>query len=253
MRFKAFEKAAEAAWDDVPDEYKVGIDGLVVSREALPHPELPDIYTLGMCDTEAYPSDWVGPDTTRSVVILYYGSFVALSRKDPDFDWEAEIHETVEHEIKHHLESLAGQDDLEGVDYVMDEDFKRFDGQDFDPWYYQRGDRIAPDTYAAEDHVFFEQEWEEERYAEAEELTVAWKGTRYVIDPPGELGDLHFVRLVGIVPDPPLLELVLVRKRSWWQDVRRMFGTSRPHVLESTAHATELSSGGEPGARGPRS
>lgn len=237
MRFEAFEKAAEAAWDQVPDEYKVGIDGLVVSREAQHHPELPDIYTLGMCDTEAYPSDWVGPETMRSVVILYYGSFKALSRKDPDFDWEAEIYETVEHEIKHHLESLAGQDDLGGVDYAMDEDFKRFDGQDFDPWYWQRGDRLSPGVYAAEDHVFFEQEWGADAYDEATALRVEWKGTTWTVDPPEELGDVHFVRLIGIEPDPPLLELVLVRKRHWWEDVKRMFGTSRPRVLESEAEA----------------
>lgn len=241
MRYQAFEKAAEAAWDAVPDEYKVGIDGLVVSREAQHHPDLPDIYTLGMCDTEAYPSDWVGPETMRSVVILYYGSFVALSRKDPDFDWEAEIHETVEHEIKHHLESLAGEDDLGGVDYAMDEDFKRFDGQDFDPWYWQRGDRLSPGVYAAEDHVFFEQEWDADAWDEATELRLEWQGTTWTLDPPEELGDVHFVRLVGIGPEPPLLELVLVRKRRWWEDVKRMFGTSRPRVLESEA---EVRAGG---------
>lgn len=201
----------------------------------MPHPTLPDIWTLGHCDTESYPSDWVGPETTRSVVVLYYGSFRNLARLDADFDWEAEIHETVEHEIKHHLESLAGQDDLGGVDYAMDEDFKRFDSQDFDPWYWQRGDRLSPGVYAAEDHVFFEQEWDEERYAAADELVVEWKGGRYALDPPRELGDIHFVRLIGIEPDPPLLELVLVRRRSWWHDVKRMFGSSRPRVLESDA------------------
>jgi hypothetical protein len=237
MRFNAFEKAAEAAWDDVPDEYKVGIDRLVVSREALPHPELPEIYTLGMCDTEAYPSEWVGPDTTRSVVILYYGSFAALARKDPGFDWEAEIHETVEHEIKHHLESLAGQDQLGDVDYAMDEDFKRRDGLDFDSWYWQRGDVIGAGMYAVEDHVFIEQEWSAPDFETAAELRFPWKGVEWAIARPDELGDVHFVWITGVDDAPPALELVLVRRRSWWEDVKRMVGSSRLRVLESEAEA----------------
>ncbi len=237
MRFSAFEKAAEAAWDAVPDEYKHGIDGLVVSREALPHPELPEIYTLGMCDTEAYPSEWVGPDTMRSVVILYYGSFAALARKDPDFDWEAEIHETVEHEIKHHLESLAGQDQLGDVDYAMDEDFKRRDGLDFDPWYWQRGDRIAPGTYAVEDHVFVEREFAGEDFESVTKVDFSWKGREWSIARPDELGDVHFVWLTGVDDAPPALELVLVRRRSWWEDVKRLFGSSGLRVLESEAEA----------------
>ena len=99
MKYSEFERIALDAFEAVPEQYREGIDGLVVSRETVAHPTLPDIYTLGHCDTESYPSDFVGPDTTRSVVILYYGSFKNLARKDPDFDWEAEIHETVQHEI----------------------------------------------------------------------------------------------------------------------------------------------------------
>lgn len=45
-------------------------------------------------------------------VVLYYGSFAALLRNSPRGAWEREIRRTVRHELRHHLELLAGVDDL---------------------------------------------------------------------------------------------------------------------------------------------
>jgi len=45
-------------------------------------------------------------------IVFYYGSFIALLGDEPDDCWEAEIVDTVLHEMQHHLESLAGRDDL---------------------------------------------------------------------------------------------------------------------------------------------
>lgn len=45
-------------------------------------------------------------------IVFYYGSFVALLKDDPLQVWEEEIMDTVLHEMQHHLESLAGRDDL---------------------------------------------------------------------------------------------------------------------------------------------
>ena len=50
-------------------------------------------------------------------------------------------------ELGHHLESLASEDQLEDVDYAVDEDFKRAEGQSFDPWYFQRGDPEGPAAF----------------------------------------------------------------------------------------------------------
>ncbi|NIW37520.1 MAG: hypothetical protein GWN32_13700, partial [Gemmatimonadetes bacterium] len=88
VKFAAFERAARRAFEEIPDEYLEGIDGLTVSREAPAHPTLPGIYTLGECLTEEHLSDYGSPETTRSVIALYWGSFRALSRRNPDFDWE---------------------------------------------------------------------------------------------------------------------------------------------------------------------
>ena len=217
MRFREFERAARRAFREIPEDYTSGLDGLSVRQEALPHPVFPDIYTLGMCSTESYPSDWQGPETTRSVVALYYGSFRELSRLDPGFDWEGELWETLTHEVRHHLESLADQDELGGVDYAMEESFKRSEGLDFDPCYYQSGEEIAPGVFRVETDFFIEQEWTAERLARAGEVGFDWRGEGYRIDAPERLGDAHFVWIDGVDCGPGELQLVLVRKRRWWE------------------------------------
>jgi predicted Zn-dependent protease with MMP-like domain len=246
LKFNEFERIAQEAFEAVPERFREGVDGLVVSRESLPHPRLRDVYTLGHCETESYPSEWVGPETTRSVVILYYGSFRNLARLDPEFDWDAEIHETVQHEVRHHLESLADEDELGGVDYAMDEDMKREEGQDFDPWYYQHGEPAGGGVYVVEDRVFIEQEWAAADFDATEEIRFRWQGRAYAIPRPHDLGDLHFVSLDGVESSPPVIELVLVRRRSWWEDVKRLVGSSRPTVLESQALAAHADGGSPP-------
>lgn len=237
MKFKDFQRAAREAYEEIPEEYKEGIDGLVVSRDAPLHPSLPDIYTLGECVTEDYASDWGGPETTRSQVVLYWGSFRNLAAKDPDFDWDGELWETLTHELRHHLESLARQDDLEGVDYALDETFKRDEGQDFDPWYFQHGDLVADGVYAVERNVYVERAFTEAAFQDAEWVDFVWDGVRYRFTRPDTLGDVHFVWVRGVETGYDTLEVVLVRKRSWWADAKRLFGTYRPVVLESEATA----------------
>lgn len=125
MNFQEFERVAREALDAIPDEFREGIDGLDVRRSTVPHPSYPDVYTLGECLTESYPSEFGGPGDVRSIVVLYYGSFVELSRIDEEWDWEEEIFETVTHEVRHHLESLALDDSLELFDYAQDQNFAR--------------------------------------------------------------------------------------------------------------------------------
>lgn len=241
MDLDTFERVARRAFEAIPSEYREGIDGLVISPDAEPHPTLPEIYTLGYCDTEAYPSDWAGPETVRSVIRLYHGSFQKLAALDPDFDWEAEIHETVEHEVRHHLEWLAGQDQLGDVDYAMDESFKRGQGLEWDPWYYQRGEPVGHGAFVVEDQVYVEQEWTTDDFEGASALEFWWRGGWYAVEPPDELGDLHFIWITGGVETPPrFLELVLVRKRTWWEGARQLFSSSPLRILESEAVARAL-------------
>ncbi|MEQ8330140.1 MAG: metallopeptidase family protein [Longimicrobiales bacterium] len=239
MKFADFERAAREAYTRIPEAYKAGIDGLVVSREAPTHPdpEVDEIWTLGECLTEEYASDWGGPETTRSQVVLYWGSFQNLARRDEHFDWEEELWETLTHELRHHLESLAGEDDLEGVDYAADQTFMRDQGRDFDPWYFQHGETVAPGVYQVERNLYVEQEWREDAFGAAPALEFEFEGRRWRVPRPEELGDVHFVWVHGVVDAPRTLELVLVRTRSWWEDVKRLVGATRPEVLESEVDA----------------
>jgi predicted Zn-dependent protease with MMP-like domain len=237
MDLDRFERVARRFWDEIPDEYMEGIDGLVIHKEALPHPVQAGIHTLGMCLTESYPSDWMGPETSRSVVALYWGSFRKVAAEDPAFDWEQEIWETLTHELRHHLEWLAREDQLEAVDYAMDESFKRAAGEDFDPWYYQSGDPIAPGVYRVEYDVYLEQEWTPEALAAAGEVRFHWHGAEYAIPAPAELGDLHYVWINGVDTGLGWLQVVLVRKRGWWEKAKRALAREAMDLLESEAEA----------------
>lgn len=247
MRPRAFEELAFAHWERIPAEYKQGIDGVRVLRRAMPHDELPDIYTLGECVTEAYPSDYGGPDTIRSAVVLYWGSFAALADQDRDFDWEAELWETLTHELRHHLESLASEDALEDVDYAADENFKRFEDEPFDPLFYRAGEPVPPDlaprmhasgagapshvargaiplaTWRIEGEWFIELEYPTGR-PPAGEVELEWLGARHAFRLPALDADVTFALLSGGFAPPPSTgerieeaSLVLVRRASMWR------------------------------------
>ena len=240
MNFDAFEAAARSAFEDIPARYKAGVDGLTVRRDPLPHPRFREIYTLGECATESYPSGWGGPDTIRSLVVLHWGSFDALAKLDAAFDWDGQIWETLTHELRHHLESLADQDDLLGVDYAMEQTFLRDDGRDFDPGYYRHGDQMAPGVYAVEDDVYIEQSWSARDFGRARTVPFSWAGRSFQVDRPEELGDIHFVQVVEGGPHPPpYLELVLVRKASWMERARRPWRRAGAKVRGSAATAVE--------------
>lgn len=235
MTFAEFERRVARVWDEIPGSFRAGVDGLVIEEEARPHPALPDIYTLGECLTESYPSDWGGPDTTRSVLVLYYGSFQQLSQLDPDFDWRYEIWETVTHELRHHLESLASEGGLEDVDYAVDENFKRLQDEPFDPFFYRSGEEIAPGIFEAESDVFIEIEWSDDA-PPGQRIPFLWHGERHTVPVPPELGDLTFIQVIGGV-DTGSAELciVLVRRRGFLRSVVRWLRRVPPRVVEVDA------------------
>ena len=240
MDFAGFERSASQVWEEIPEVYRSGVDALAIDRGERPHPTLADIYTLGECLTETYPSDWGGPDTTRSVLVLYYGSFRRLSELDPDFDWRYEIWETVTHELRHHLESLATEDALEDVDYAMDENFKRFQGEPFDPFFYRSGERIAPGVYQAERDVFIEIETAEPAGSD-EAVEFGWEGARYRVPVPTGPGDLTFVQVIdGVDAGDAELCIVLVRPHGFWSSVRRALRREERSVAEAEATARRV-------------
>ena len=232
MRFEEFERRAREEWERIPDDYKAGIDGLVVERQANPHPRTPDVYTLGECLTEAYPSDFGGPDTTRSSLVLYYGSFLRLSRLDPAFDWAEELWETLTHELKHHLESLATEDALIDLDYAVDENFKRQEGEAFDPFFYRAGEPLGDGRFRLERSVFVERA----APPAGEPLAFDVDGVAYRVAAPKAAADVTFVTLTGDVdPDLEELCLVLVRPATIGRALRSLFGRGRAAAAEVEA------------------
>ena len=240
MSYEEFAETANRMWDRVPDAYKEGIDGLVLRREAETHPDHGDFFTLGTCSTEPYPSGYGGPESTRSILALYYGSFRAVARSDPEFDWEGEIWETVTHELRHHLEFLVEDDALEGVDYAAEQAHLREAGLEFDPWYFQSGLPVAPDVYRVESEVYIEQRWSQTDFDRSDALEFEWEERRWRLPRPGRLGDLHFIRIIGGVPADTEFTLVLVRDRSLRDRVRRVWQGGSVRLFESEAFAEAL-------------
>lgn len=241
MRFADFEALAWRYWDEIPAQYREGVDGLVIERDARAHPSLPEVYTLGECLTESYPSEYGGPDTIRSAVVLYYGSFLRVSRQSPDFDWEEELWETLTHELQHHLESLAREAALEGLDYAMDENFKRLEGEPFDPFFYRSGTAVAPGVWQVERDTFLERE-----YRTVEELGAMieffWHGERYQVRRPEETGDVCFLWIEDGVERGPGDEvyLVLTRRHGPLAALRGLFAGRRREVVEWEARAERV-------------
>lgn len=241
MQFEEFEALAWRYWEEIPPEYKAGIDGVVLERRAMPHPALPEVFTLGECRTEAYPSEYGGPETIRSAVVLYYGSFVRLSRQEPEFDWEDELWETLTHELKHHLESLAGEAELEELDYAMDENFKRLEGEPFDPFFYRSGTPEMEGVWRAEREIFLEREYRTPEEL-GREVEFDWRGARYRVPCPEEPGDVCFLWIEdGIEREAgEEVTLVLVRRYGALAALRRVLARRGLQVVEAEGRAERV-------------
>lgn len=224
MDFATFEARAHDLYASVPERYLEGIDGLEVSRRIEPHPSLPDIYTLGECLTEQYPSEFGGAGEVRSVVVLYYGSFLALSRLDDGFDWEGELYETLMHEVRHHLESLATEDELEEIDYAEEQNFRRREGERFDPAFYRAGVRRAEREWEVDGDFFLEVPVTR-RGDDSIEVTRGER--RLLLQRPQPLGDMHFLTVEEWSDDDHEVVAVLIARRGWWMQLRALL-TGRP-------------------------
>lgn len=236
MTFAEFERRARQVFADVPPEFRAGVEVLTVEQKAVPHPTLPDIYTLGECATGEYDPTYDGPGV-RSQVILYYGSFRRLSELDEAFDWDEEIWETITHEIRHHRESTAGEDALEDVDYAEDQNFARLEGEPFDPLFHRSGEPVSPGAWMVDREVFVEVQLTDAEFDARTTIEAAWDGGRVRISRPERLGDVHLVTVEGTPEDRPPVTLVLVRRQGFWRQLRALFAAATPEVLESAADA----------------
>lgn len=153
--FDAFSEQAQAITRSIPAEFLAGIESVDVHRELRAHPLLPDIVTLGECGTSPL-STLAGEEAFRSTVHLYYGSFVDLARRDPAFDVEAELRETIEHEIQHHIEDRAGVKALLQEDDLFEAHARFRAGLEVPSGWYRQGEALAPGVWAVDLDLFVE-------------------------------------------------------------------------------------------------
>lgn len=63
-------------------------------------------------------------------VTLYYRTFRAMWEEEGAYDVDAELHETLDHELEHHLHYLAGHDPLDDAErLVIEDELTRFVGR----------------------------------------------------------------------------------------------------------------------------
>jgi len=207
VRYDDFDRLVKRLARELPPEFLGGVEGLEVSRKTVPHPSRADVYTLGEC-IPLPTEDQAGPAGVQSRVVLYHGSFQALASLDEDFDWRAEVWETLTHEVRHHLEWRARAPDLEAFDWAADQNFARAEGEPFDPLFYQSGERVEEGVYRIDDDFFLEHVVREV----PTEVRFDWHGRSYRgTTPPG--ATLPGLLIVEGVAEPPPGELVLVLQR----------------------------------------
>ncbi len=123
MTYLEFVNLVERLWQEIPEPFKRGVQGVHVLPQAKPEPGLEGVWRLGEYLDPGPPSSFGGFEGLGRHIALYYGSFLEVA--GPGFDWEGEVWETLLHELRHHLESLAGRDDLVREDLRRLAEFRR--------------------------------------------------------------------------------------------------------------------------------
>jgi hypothetical protein len=153
--FDAFARRAKEIAASIPAEYVADVEDVVVHRDAKRHPQIPGVVTLGECESSPLVA-LTGAGDVRSVVHLWYGSFVELARDDADFDVDEELRETILHEVKHHLEDKGGTRALEDEDDLFDAHARFREGLPVPAGWYRQGDAVEDGAWEVEGDLFVE-------------------------------------------------------------------------------------------------
>lgn len=125
MTYEAFKAMVADMVDEIPDTFLKGLQGVHVIEEPMPEEGYVDVWRLGEY-LDPGTEDFLGAgEGLGRHVALYYGSFVEVGDGDPAFDWEDEAWETLTHELRHHVESLAGDGRLIEQDVMDAQGFER--------------------------------------------------------------------------------------------------------------------------------
>lgn len=139
MDLAEFEEKARLYFDEIPPEFRERVQGPVVVAEPKRHKRVRGMLTLGECvHAPTFHSD----EPLLSTVFLYYGSFAAVASRDPDFDVDAELRETVRHEVQHHIEDMAGVNRLRDYDWAAEQNVRRKNGEKHAPNFWRAGEPV---------------------------------------------------------------------------------------------------------------
>jgi hypothetical protein len=228
MRLQDFEAMVRRLCNEVPAHFFDGIAEVVVSPRTVPHPERAEIFTLGEC-IPLPPEVGSGVEGLQSLIVLYHGSFAALAQLGDRFDWRLEAWETLTHELRHHLEWRARAPDLEDLDWAVEHNYARHDGDWFDPTFFLSGELQRDGAYQLEDDVFIDQIVRSLPPA----VSFAWRGRSYHAPIP-EGAELPCFLTVEGVGEPPDGDLVVVLRRK--PGVRDLLGHAG--VFQATVRVT---------------
>jgi predicted Zn-dependent protease with MMP-like domain len=127
MDYDEFQAIVAEMVEEIPEEFLRGLQGIHALEQERPEEEYEDVWRLGeYLDPGAEDFLGAGEGLGRHVA-LYFGSFSRIAELDPEFDWEEEIWETLTHELRHHVESLAGDATLVDEDLRQGQSFERRD------------------------------------------------------------------------------------------------------------------------------
>lgn len=114
-RFEEMAQMLDEIGMEIPEEVYRGLNGGVFfSEETMYHPEGQDLIIMGQ---------YIQGPLGKSIVI-YYGSFMKRFGWMPSDLLKEELRKTLYHEFVHHLETLAGENDLVIEDQVFLQKYK---------------------------------------------------------------------------------------------------------------------------------
>ena len=122
-RYKEFEDILNELYDELPEGILDHLNGgILIDDNICYHPLAVnnELICLGV-----YRRNILG-----NSIVMYYGSFMELFGDLPHDEFKEKIRHTLYHELTHHIESLAGERDLEKKDIEFLKSYKNNKGVD---------------------------------------------------------------------------------------------------------------------------
>jgi len=127
VTYAEFRETLAQMVDEIPPAFLDGLQAVLALEEERPEPEYVDVWRMGEY-LDIGPESFFGSGGgIGRHVVLYWGSFRRIAAGSPGFDWEAEMWETLTHELRHHVESLAGDASLVAEDIRRARGFRKKD------------------------------------------------------------------------------------------------------------------------------